>query len=417
MGKGFTNFIYFKDSRLISLPNVNFSIQKQASTIIYAIFVGCNIAIMTNKATFFTFLLPARLVMFLLFMLAGGAMLNAQDPIFSLFRTSPMNYNPAHIGNTEFTRASIGYRNQHPTYSKAFSTTAASFDTYIHNLNSGFGIMVLNDNMMGKYKETDISLGYSYNAKLSSNAFLRAGLQATYRMQSNNPGDLIFPDMIDISGAIIPNAFPYTSWNAQTFDVSLGLAFMYKNLKLGAAAFNLSGKQSSAYNGIELPNPLRLTAYATYDILLAKGSSKYEESFWGDFSRVSASPHIQYSRQYDFDLLSLGVYFNVGNIFVGLHQKQDISFKAYTYSFSTGIDMGRISVSASGDIAQLGSPTNSLHASAFEVGLTFRLWQNKEPDEQTLIHREKRRKFKMLNGIFIDGKNNRRTTKQYRCPY
>ena len=308
--------------------------------------------------------------------MAIGFAAHAQDPIFSLQQTSPMNYNPAHVGNTDFTRAMVGYRNQYPAFSNAFTTYSAAFDTYFDVVSSGVGIAITHDKMTKVFKETTISAAYSFNLRMSDNAFLRAGLQASLRLQSQDPSNLIFPDMVSSSGSIIPNPFPYNSWNSSAFDVGAGLALMAGPLKIGAAAFNFSGKKQQSHNSIQLPDPLRLNAYASYDILLTEAND--QSSHILDFSELSISPGIQYQQQYSYQMLTIGAFLKAGPIFIGLHEKQDIGFESFTIILSTGFEFQRFALGVSGDLSQLGNPSNAIKTSAFEANLSIKLWENKE---------------------------------------
>ncbi len=348
----------------------------------------------------------------------AGTATYAQDPIFSLQQTSPMNYNPAHVGNTDFTRAIIGYRNQYPAFSSAFTTYSASFDTYFDAINSGVGVSIIHDKMAKIFTETTISAAYSYNLKISDVVFLRAGLQASLRLQSQDPGSLVFPDMVNPNGSIIPNPFPYNSWNTNSFDVGAGLALMAGPLKIGAGAFNFSGKKQNSYSGIELPNPFRLNAYASYDIMLTEGG---QSSSSLDFSQLSISPGVQFQQQYDYQLLTIGAFFKAGPLFIGLHERQDIEFESFALTLSAGIEFQRFALGFSGDISQLGDPSNAIKTSAFEANLSIKLWENKQhaySGRNPRYGNGNRGYTKSSGGIRVDNPGLDKTrVRRYRCPY
>ncbi len=339
---------------------------------------------------------------------------HSQDPVFSLFQTNPLNFNPAHVGNTDFSRLSIGYRNQNPSYN-AFQSYAASFDTYLHSINSGIGIIALRDQTgNGVYKQTTIGAGYSYNTKLADGIFLRGGLEATYCLQQSNPNNLTFPDMVDINGGVIPNPSPYMTLNSKWFNVGAGLALLVKNLKVGAAAFNLNGKSQNSQNGVELPNPLRVNVYASYDIPLAKEGNGSGGLF--DPANMTISPNIQYMQQYGIQQLSIGAYFDADIIFAGLNMRQDMSFKSTIFSLAAGVNIDRFTIAVSGDMAQLGNPSGGMLLSAYEVSLSIKLWEN----EASSGYREgKGSSHRMLKGTLQDGydESKGKKTKRYRCPY
>ena len=358
--------------------------------------------------------------MFICIILANHSVY-AQDPIFSLQQTSPMTYNPAHVGNTDFTRAIIGYRNQYPSFSNAFTTYTGSFDTYFDVIKSGVGVGITHDKMAKVFSETTISGAYSYNLQLGENIFIRAGLQASLRLQSQDPSSLIFPDMIDANGSIIPNPFPYNSWNSSTFDVGAGLALMFGPLKVGGAAFNFSGKKQESYSGIKLPDPLRINAYASYDIILSDYSEPDGSAYPIDFGQMSISPGIQYSQQYGYQVVNIGAFFKAGSFFVGIHERQDLEFKSFTIAISTGIEYDRFGIGFSGDISQLGNTSNALKSSAFEVNLSVKLWENNEhiSSGRAARYRSSGRGYKKLNGgIRMENPGIDKTrVRKYKCPY
>lgn len=332
-----------------------------------------------------------------------------------------MSYNPAHVGNTDFTRAIIGYRNQFPAFSNAFTTYTGSFDTYFDAVNSGIGLSIMHDQMGRVFTETTISGAFSHNLQFGENAFLRAGSQASLRLQSQDPGSLIFPDMIAANGTIIPNPFPYSSWNSSAFDVGAGLALMVGRLKVGGAAFNFSGRKQESYSGIELPNPLRINAYASYDIILSDYSEPDGSSFAIDFGQISISPGIQYSQQYGYQVVNIGAFFKAGSFFIGLHERQGIEFKSFTIALSTGIEYDRFGLGLSGDISQLGNPSNAFKSSAFELNLSIKLWENEKyvSSGHAARYRSSGRGYKKLNGgmrMENTGIDKSRVRK-YKCPY
>ena len=69
----------------------------------------------------------------------------AQDPQFSQFYANPLYLNPALAGATECARINLNYRNQWPSLTKAFITYSMTYDQNLSSINSGFGLIAMND--------------------------------------------------------------------------------------------------------------------------------------------------------------------------------------------------------------------------------------------------------------------------------
>lgn len=125
----------------------------------------------------------------------------AQDPQFSQFYAAPIYQNPAFAGGAYAPRLIANYRNQWPSLNANYVTSAVSFDHYIERFNSGVGIILVNDSQgPGRLKSTDIGTVYSYQLRLSEDAYLRLGAQATFSSKNLNYLGLTFGDQYDNKG-------------------------------------------------------------------------------------------------------------------------------------------------------------------------------------------------------------------------
>ena len=73
---------------------------------------------------------------------------SAQDPQFSQYYQSPLYLNPGFTGITPQQRATFNHRIQWPNLPQAFSTFAASYDIWVDELKSGFGILATTDKIV-----------------------------------------------------------------------------------------------------------------------------------------------------------------------------------------------------------------------------------------------------------------------------
>lgn len=65
----------------------------------------------------------------------------AQDPQFSQYYQAPLYLNPGFTGITPQQRLAINHRIQWPNLPQAFSTYSFSYDIFVDELKSGFGIL------------------------------------------------------------------------------------------------------------------------------------------------------------------------------------------------------------------------------------------------------------------------------------
>ncbi|MDR1552906.1 MAG: PorP/SprF family type IX secretion system membrane protein [Prevotellaceae bacterium] len=337
------------------------------------------------------------LLVFYLF-LANTNTVQAQDPAFSLFETTAMNFNPSHAGNEDYSRISLGYRNQYPTYKSPFATYIVAYDLYFEEIHSGFGLMLMHDNVAkGVFTTTSVSLAYSNNIRLADELYLRGGLSLSYFNRKRDPNGLIFPDMPYFNGNIAyPSDYPVIKNN--TIHIGFGATILFKRFKAGIAIINLGGQNLSESTLISLPNPLKATGYAAFDIPVIQHYNSRaikEDAF-------VISPYVRYIRQYDFDDIDIGAYFDLNKIFIGLSHRSDINFKNSTFVAAAGFRTKYFNIAYSSNFGNLGSQSH--YVSAHELSLIFKL-KNKEGEH-------------ILQGIYLDRQPTEyQRTRTYKCPY
>src|SRR5690349_11013028 len=92
----------------------------------------------------------------------------AQDPQFSQYYQAPLYLNPGFTGITQQQRVVANHRIQWPSLPQAFSTYAFSYDIFVDELRSGFGVLVTTDKMgTAGWRTTTGGLLYSYKIKLT----------------------------------------------------------------------------------------------------------------------------------------------------------------------------------------------------------------------------------------------------------
>lgn len=97
-------------------------------------------------------------------------------------------YNPAAAGNSFTTSAFVHARQQWVGMDGAPSTQAASLDTYVESMNSGFGASFVSDRL-GLISSHTIRLGYAYFIPIARSSVLSLGLSAGILNRSKRASD------------------------------------------------------------------------------------------------------------------------------------------------------------------------------------------------------------------------------------
>ncbi len=240
----------------------------------------------------------------------------AQDAIFSQFYSNPLYLNPALAGTGECSRLILNYRNQWPSLPANFTTFSASADHYVEALSGGIGLLINSDNAGGGAINTlKISGIYAYHLKLSENASLNAGFEATYYRQQLKWDKLIFPDMIDpVSGNINiagTGEKPPDNTTVSVPDFSTGLLLgIGEKYYFGIAADHLAEPDLKYYNNTRNPLYRKFTVHGGARFNL--GSSYQPQS-----SDFILSPNILFQHQQDANQLDFGLYVEKSPLVVG----------------------------------------------------------------------------------------------------
>ena len=268
------------------------------------------------------------LVSLLLFLVCWNSM--AQDAQFSQFYAAPMYQNPAFAGSAYAPRLIANYRNQWPSINANFVTSAFSVDHYIEKLNSGLGVMVVNDSQgPGRLKSTEISGIYSYQIQLSEENFLRLGAQGTYSNKSLDYLGLTFGDQYTNRGFTgISSSDPFANKNnisPITFvDYSGGALFYSSKTWLGVTLHHIN---RPTYTFLNTGTASPIAGCPTGDCLPRKlsvsGGLKIPlENPYSNAANVnkefSVSPAFLYKRQGKFDQLDVGFYASYSSLTAGL---------------------------------------------------------------------------------------------------
>ncbi len=166
-----------------------------------------------------------------------GFDLDAQDPHFSQFYTSPLTLNPALTGmkNGDI-RVAANYRRQWATISEPYQTMSLAADLNIlrgeigDNL-MGVGLVIFNDKAgTSGLRRTKISTSIGYSQYLGyEGTYLSFGAEIGVTQNSINPSNLLFESQYDgsVLNGEIGSGENFTKTSDWNMDVTAGLAWSY----------------------------------------------------------------------------------------------------------------------------------------------------------------------------------------------
>jgi type IX secretion system PorP/SprF family membrane protein len=265
-----------------------------------------------------------RYLSLLLVLLLCAPSLQAQDPQYTQFYASPLYLNPAFAGGNVCSRLATTYRNQWPSIPGAFVTYAASFDQSIPSLNSGAGLMFMNDRAgSGKLRSTSISLFYSYELQLTKKIAARIGVQGGRTVRDVNFYDLVFADQIARGGGATTTYELPTADKVAYLDISSGMLAYGKKWWAGFSSHHLNQPNQSLAQGSSTL-PIKYSIHAGYN--LPVGTAIWKKS---ELDEMYFSPVINYRAQGKFDQLDVGLYYHNNPLVLGLWYRGIPLLKAY----------------------------------------------------------------------------------------
>lgn len=302
-------------------------------------------------------------------------MSNGQDPHFSQFYANPMYLNPAFTGTGECFRVGTQMRAQWVGLKHPFNTINFYADVNHGDLNSGFGLIFLRD-QIGTPKLTSNELHglYSYHLALNEKYHIRMGIQASYVSKSIEYDDVFFEDQftgLDISGN--PSTDPITQFARKNlFDVSSGILFFKDNLYwVGISGHHLNEPSTGFLYGSNLP--LKFSVHGGIKLPL-KGLNGLSLSKQHSFR---LTPAFNYKSQGKYDQLDLGLYLirdyiMLGMWYRGLFLKSDNDIRnSDVLSFQVGVKIEQLSIVYNYDITTSGLGQNNTLGS-HELSLQYR---------------------------------------------
>lgn len=211
-----------------------------------------------------------KVVVAFMFFLASKSF--GQDPIFTQFYNVPETLNPSFTAVNGNTKVSVAHRTQWPGLSYKLNSQFANFSAYADNINSGFGLSLLNLlESHTRYRFSQATLNYAYRVKLTNSWVFIPSLSVGYGNKDFNFDSLVLEDQIDIvNGSIRPTSIDPIILNTTTnfFDFSVGGLFMNEAFWFGLGVRHLNSPNIAFESNKNKPLDIFLSAHAglAYDL-------------------------------------------------------------------------------------------------------------------------------------------------------
>ena len=300
----------------------------------------------------------------------------AQQPLYTQYYTNPLPVNPAFTGSSHQFRAGINFRNQWSNFDDPITAYSIYADNYFANINSGIGFLAYSDQAGSlNYRSTRISGYYSYNAKLATKTYLKAGLEPTIGIQSLNQNSLLFNDQLSVDG----QTSNVTSENLQGvqktyINLNSGLLLTANNFWLGASGYNFLMPQISVSQQSKLPIGFGLQSGIKIDFLsnVISRREKKQRFLMPNvfFSSIGNSKQLFVGTELGYEPFSLGLMFR-GNYF------SKVSGAPNTTSVAISIGFRKKNVQANYTYDLPVSNKTTLLGPSHEIGIRtfFKIWQ------------------------------------------
>jgi type IX secretion system PorP/SprF family membrane protein len=211
-----------------------------------------------------------RIILLLVVLFIQEKDLNAQDPHFSQFYTSPLLINPANTGMSgDEIRIANNYRNQWAKIGVPYETICTSIDRSMIFSNQSFGIggLVLHDqSSLFNLSANEFLLSLSFS-KIINNQQFTFGLQPGFVSKSYNLKGMTFGSQFDPSSQLfnesLPNLESGLNNELHYFDLNVGIfwrtliRYFMPSAGISVSHVNLPlQKFSTSSKGIRLPMKL-----------------------------------------------------------------------------------------------------------------------------------------------------------------
>ncbi|MBX7126746.1 MAG: type IX secretion system membrane protein PorP/SprF [Cyclobacteriaceae bacterium] len=304
----------------------------------------------------------------LLMLLLAGFGVSAQDPQFSQYYQAPLYLNPGFTGITQQQRLATNYRIQWPNLPQAFNTFLASYDIWVDELRSGFGVTAMTDKMgSAGWRTTTVGINYSYKVRLTEKFVFSPGLYFGYGINGLDRSKLSLGDGLQYNGQSLDPDLQKLG-NQQYFDFGSGFVIYNRSLWLGAAFHHLNRPNMSILNETARL-PTKMTIHGGARISLYHGMRTMAKTSY-------LTPSFIYRVQGPISQLDMGVNYHIDPVSVGLWYRGKPFDKNITGGinsdamvFTMGLYLSKFTVGYSYDFSV--SKLSTASGGAHEVSIVY----------------------------------------------
>jgi type IX secretion system PorP/SprF family membrane protein len=253
---------------------------------------------------------------YLFLLLITVSNLQAQDLQFSQFYQAPLYLNPGFAGITPQQRVVFNHRVQWPNLPQAYATYAASYDIFVEELRSGFGVLLTTDKMgSAGWQTTTAGLEYSYKVKILENLVFSPGLYFGYGTNGIDQSKIRLGDGLEYERdgeyySIDPDQGKIG--RQSYFDVGSG-ALLYSRLWWAGVSFYHMNKPNISVLGDESRLPMKSNVHIGMRLNLSGGgprSSSIRTSY--------LTPSMMFRWQgASFNQMDIGINYHIDPVSVG----------------------------------------------------------------------------------------------------
>ena len=321
------------------------------------------------------------------FLLLSVGNLCAENPQFSQYYATPLLIAPSFAGNSLGTRAFLSYRDQWARLPGSYVTYSAAIDNNFYSINSGLGLVVMNDVAGSARLGTTSASGlYSYRFNITDDWRIRPGISFTYTQRTLRYANAIFPDQITESGidgsTIEPSYKPY-----DYFDAGSSIVVYNRRLWLGLNVDHLM-RPNTSFARQDAKAYMQWSQFGGINFPLANHVGKVPEVITLNYLFKMARDF----RQMDIGLNWYRAPLLMGIAWRGLPASEYPSYDCLI--FTVGLAVNNIAIGYSYDftVSKLGAPTGGSH----EVTISISFNEGNKTHRQGAIPCPDVVKFKMF---------------------
>jgi type IX secretion system PorP/SprF family membrane protein len=234
----------------------------------------------------------------------------AQDPQFSQYYAAPIYLNPGFTGITPQQRIAVNNRIQWPNLPQAYTTYSASYDIFVDELKSGFGLLATTDKMgSAGWRTSTVGLNYSYKVRLNDKIVFSPGLYFGYGINGLDRSKLQLGDGLEYNGISLDPDLQKLG-NQQYFDFGSGFLFYSRILWVGAAFHHMNQPNLSILNDVSRL-PMKITVHGGARLTLSSGPREQDRASY-------LTPSFIYRKQGPITQLDFGLNYHIDPISIGV---------------------------------------------------------------------------------------------------